>query len=48
MIIALAAIYTSICIIKKMTIRGLIVLAVSGIIVILVMNFETNANKLIY
>ena len=47
-IIALAAIFTVICINKKMTIRCLIVLAVSGIIVILVMNFETNANKLIY
>ncbi len=41
-IIALAAIYTIICIIKKMTARCLIVLAVSGIIVIFVMNFETN------
>jgi hypothetical protein len=44
-IIALAAIYTVICIIKKMTARCLIVLAISGIIVTFVMNFETNANK---
>ena len=47
-IIALAAIYTIICIIKKMTARCLIVLAVSGIIVIFVMNFETNVNKHIH
>jgi hypothetical protein len=47
-IIALAAIYAGSCMAKKMTPRGLIVLAVSGIIVILVMNFETNANKHIH
>jgi hypothetical protein len=47
-IIALAAGYTGICMIKKVTTRGLIVLAVSGIIVMLVMNFETNANKHIH
>jgi len=41
-------IYAGICIIKKMTIHCLIVLAVSEIIVILVMNFETNANKHIH
>ncbi len=32
-------------IVKKMAARGPIVLAVSGMIVILVMSFETNANK---
>jgi hypothetical protein len=47
-IIALAAIYTVICIKKKLTVRCLIVLAVSGIIVTFVMNFETNANKHIH
>ena len=48
MIIALAAVYAGICLIKKMAARGLIVLAVSGIIVMFVMNFETNANKHIH
>jgi hypothetical protein len=47
-IISFAVIYTIVCLIKKMTTRCLIVLAVSGIIVIFVMNFETNANKHIH
>ncbi len=47
-IIALAAIYTIICIKKNRTARCLIVIAVSGIIVIFVMNFEANANKYIH
>jgi hypothetical protein len=47
-IIAFAAIYTIICIKKKRTARCPIVLAVSGIIVIFVMNFEANANKYIH
>jgi hypothetical protein len=46
--IALAAIYAGICIKKKITTRSLVVLAVSGIIVIFVMFFETNANKHIH
>jgi VanZ family protein len=47
-IIVLAAIYTIVCIIKKKTTRCLIVLAISGIVVTYVMNFETNANKHIH
>ncbi len=47
-IVSFAAIFTIACIVKKKTLRCLIVLAVSGLIVILVMNFETNANKHIH
>ncbi len=47
-VISFAVIYTISCIIKKMTTRCLIVLAVSGIIVMFVMNFEANANKHIH
>jgi len=47
-IIALAAIYATICIKKKRAASCLIVLAVSALIVIFVMYFEANANKYIH
>jgi len=47
-IIAFTLIYIIVGLLKKKTARCLIVLAVGGIVVILVMNFEANANKHIH
>ena len=47
-IIAMAAFYTIICVIVKRTVNCFMVLAVSGLIVIFVINFEANTNKYIH
>jgi hypothetical protein len=47
-IILFAAVYAAICIKRKTAARGAVILAAGAVIVLLIMYFETNANKYIH